>query len=124
MFAAYKIGISVSALALILGLIACGQTQIVGVDPGDTEVCDGLDNDGDTRTDEADPLNGQSCGEATDCTVSVYRCDNGRGMVCRTENFEEVCDKEDNDCDNRVDEGLLCGIDFPPPSDSGLPFFN
>ena len=35
---------------------------------------------------------------------------------------KEICDKKDNDCDGKVDEGQVCGAPKPPPKkDSGPP---
>ena len=112
-------------LIVLMGMLGfCSQTQILGPEPSDVEICDGLDNDGDTLTDESDPINGEACGEedTSGCSVSVMRCNNGFGMICKTETFKETCASGDEDCDGRFDEGLDCGgfPPPPPPSDAGL----
>jgi len=77
----------------------------------ETEVCDGLDNDCDSSTDEDWPELG------TICSVGVGQCYAEGNYVCKTDGTgtecdavpgtpsTEICDGLDNDCDGDVDEG-------------------
>jgi len=84
------------------------------------EICDGRDNDDDSKIDEDDPRNGEPCGgDSVDaglekCEQQVLRCRYGKGMTCVTENTaaNEICNDKDDDCDNQIDEAFVC--DFPP----------
>ncbi len=94
------------------------------------ELCDGVDNDGDTEVDEDWPELDEPCGEgAGECVQGQWVCaDDGDGVVCDggvgpvaevcdgkdndcdgtpDNGPDEVCDGEDNDCDGLIDEGAL-----------------
>ena len=80
----------------------------------DMEVCDAIDNDCDTETDE-----GFDVGAA--CSVGVGVCEAGGVVVCDNMGGStcgampgmpqaEVCDSLDNDCDGQVDDGFNVGM--------------
>ncbi|MBI4412097.1 MAG: DUF4215 domain-containing protein [Deltaproteobacteria bacterium] len=50
-----------------------------------TEICNGVDDDGDGQVDEGFPV-GQTCAESTDCSTSQYACDltHGGAPYCKT----------------------------------------
>ena len=78
------------------------------------EACDGLDNDCDGDLDEGDPGGGDECetGWAAPCGGGVSRCEDGRLRCVGVDNgADEICDRADDDCDGRVDEGArnACG---------------
>jgi len=79
------------------------------------EQCNGIDDDGDGVTDEAAEYVGNTCGVADTfgvCVVGRVDCVEGE-VTCAsvTQAGDELCDAEDNDCDGRIDEGVLnvCG---------------
>jgi hypothetical protein len=75
---------------------------------GTCDVCDGVDNDCDGRTDE----NYSSSGTCGPCANGTYVCLNGIEQCSGgTVPTPEVCDGVDNNCDGQTDEGLMqaCG---------------
>jgi len=76
------------------------------------EVCDGLDNDCDGKTDEDQPQ--LACGVGQ-CFHTEFSCIGGVTYECNPFKgaTKEVCDGQDNDCDGKVDEDLgkiSCGL--------------
>jgi hypothetical protein len=92
-------------------LNACGDCGAVPA-----EACDGVDNDCDGQTDEGcDCVHGaqQACGiDVGACAAGTEICVNGVWVNCDAVGpAAEVCDGDDDDCDGRLDEGVLnrCG---------------
>jgi hypothetical protein len=77
-----------------------------GVQPT-ADVCDGVDNDCDGRTDE-DLY--RAC--STNCGIGEELCDHGQWVGCSAPTPDgEQCDGVDNDCNGLVDDGhALCGM--------------
>ena len=91
------------------------------VNPGATEVCDGVDNDCDDAIDEdvldswyadadgdgyGDPATAvESCDGPADHVPTATDCDDADADIYPS--APEVCDGVDNDCDGEIDDGVL-----------------
>jgi len=116
---------------------------IAAINPGETDICDDVDNDcsgvadqdflpGGSVTYDGGPYppdaglaKGDSCGTG-DCAGGLVICDlGGSSLTCSTlVNINpEVCDGADNDCDGSVDEegSNACGGCATLPADPGDP---
>lgn len=96
----------------VAGTIICdnGMLRCDG-DTGPTEeVCDSLDNDCDGTPDDGIPV-GEACGtDQGACSPGAFVCRDGQ-IVCEggVQPQTEVCNNFDDDCDNRIDEGISLG---------------
>ncbi len=100
-------GMSVGTCELGREVCTAGALVCMGDTGPSDELCDGLDNDCDSRIDEGDPGGGAACGATTgECDAGALRC-RGGVLVCEgaTGSTDEACDGLDNDCDGRTDEG-------------------
>lgn len=77
------------------------------------EICDGIDNDCDDKTDE-DFIVGGECNvsEGVCKAFGRYICNHFGSLVCNAEpkdflKTQEICDELDNDCDGEIDEEAI-----------------
>lgn len=76
-----------------------------------TELCNGRDDDCDTRTDESLSAPSGLCNPNGVCTGTTPSCSGALGWLCNYpstyESVEAACDELDNDCDGAVDEPFV-----------------
>ena len=91
--------------------------------PGETEICDGLDNDCNNTIDDGFNV-GMSCtaGMGACQTTGTIVCDLAGGAECSAvpNVMPEVCDGVDNDCNGMIDDGgacAYCTTDIFEPND-------
>jgi hypothetical protein len=89
--------------ACVSGSVVCDQDA-----QPSAEICDGLDNDCDSATDEGDPGGGAACDTTLPgvCAAGTTLCSNG--LIACSQNAmpsNEACDGLDNNCDGSIDEG-------------------
>ncbi len=125
----YSLTACLAPIGYVAGDIDCDDAN-AAVNSTALEMCDGLDNDCDGFTDDADStilyqtnnvvyndLDGDGYGDVSGlvlaCTPSVNQsinaedCDDTDAAV--NPMGQEVCDEVDNDCNGQVDEGLALG---------------
>ena len=92
------------------GVLSCEDCD--DMDPnnfqGNSEICDGQDNDCDNLIDEglSEDTDGDSHFSVGSCEQPADDCEDNN-----PDNFPgntEICDGQDNDCDNLIDEQLVC----------------
>ena len=93
------------------------------VNPGQTEACNGIDDDSDGQVDE-DFFVGQLCTGIGQCGLGVYECSTPNTYICATmpggsmdQSSAEISDGVDNNCNGSIDEGFACS--FPSSRNCG-----
>ena len=95
----------------------CSTAPGGSADASSEEICDGLDNDCNSRTDESFNVD-LACTALGECGEGTFECDpnNTSATICSTgpggsesKVATEICDGKDNDCDGQTDEDFNTG---------------
>ncbi len=110
---------------LATGILYCDNGEektscYVGTPNANDATCDGIDEDCDSRIDEDVLPVGIVCGQGACQATGDRICSNGRLIerctpgVVSIEEIDQSCNRIDNDCDGRIDEGytsaISCGL--------------
>ncbi len=97
------------------------------IHPGAAELCNGVDDNCDSRIDDSFPTRGDACqtGLSGPCAPGTIQCVSGAPRcVGAVQPMTEVCDGADNDCDGSIDEtftnkGGACSVGQGACANSG-----
>jgi len=116
----------VGTLRCVDGALTCAE----GFVGPESEICDGLDNDCDSATDNGFPGLGQACtrGTGTCTTNGTFVCNAEQsGIECDAADppspGTEVCNGLDDDCDEQTDEGVPNRMVHVVDAGAGLDFW-
>ena len=86
------------------------------IHPDATEICNGINDDCDTQTDEGIIPITTGCVQTGACSGAEKTCTAGAWSACSKLPTTETCNGIDDDCDTETDEG--CGCTAPTPCGS------
>ena len=107
----YGIGADLSACAGSITLVDCVDNDS-SINPGASEVCDGIDNNCNGFVDDGIAPVATSCGLGACAATGQLICSGGSLVDTCTPGTptEEICDGVDNDCNDIIDENNVCGL--------------